>query len=147
MKVCLVSSCGGHLTEVRCLRPAYENYQHFYIINQRIELPEDMQDKTYFISHAERDWKVLLNIWEAWLILRKEKPDIILSTGAGPLVPVAVVGRLCWGSKVIFVECLNRISSPSLTGRLMRFLAHDVFYQWPQLRKFYPRGKYLGQLI
>src|SRR5215467_503871 len=35
MKICIVSSCGGHLTEVRCLKPAYESYQHFYVLNDK----------------------------------------------------------------------------------------------------------------
>ncbi len=147
MKICIVSSCGGHLTEVRCLRSVYGVYEHFYVINQDIVVPEDMRKRTYFICHAERDWKVLLNLWEAWFILKKEKPDLILSTGAGPLVPFAVMGRLFFGTKVVFIESITRIKAPSLTGRIMRYLAHDVFFQWHQLRKFLPKGKYLGQLI
>ena len=35
MKVCIVSSCGGHLTEVRQLRQAYERFDHFYVLNDR----------------------------------------------------------------------------------------------------------------
>jgi len=84
MKICIVSSCGGHLTEVRCLMPAYEQYEHFYVLNDYAELPSDMQGKTDFIVHSERDWKQLINLWEAFRILRRERPQVILSTGAGP---------------------------------------------------------------
>ena len=34
--VCVVSSSGGHLTEVRALRPVYEPYRHFYVLNDRV---------------------------------------------------------------------------------------------------------------
>ena len=147
MKVCIVSSCGGHLTEVRCLRPAYEAYKHFYVLNDKAILPPDMQDKTFFIVHSERDWKFFLNLWEALQLLRKEKPDVILSTGAGPAVPFAIVGRLFFGTRVIFVETITRIQRPSLTGRMMYWLAHYFFYQWKTLHRFFPKARYGGPLL
>jgi UDP-N-acetylglucosamine:LPS N-acetylglucosamine transferase len=147
MKVCIVSSCGGHLTEVRELMPAYANDLHFYVLNDRALLPDDMQNRTYFIAHSERDWKFLLNLWEAFVILRRERPTVILSTGAGPVVPFAIVGRFLFGTRVVFVETIARIDSPSMTGRIMYWLAHDFFYQWPQLATYFPRGTYGGLLI
>ena len=147
MKICIVSSCGGHLTEVRRLLPAYSQYEHFYVLNDQALLPPDMQGRTRFIAHSERDWRFLLNLWEAWCILRTEKPDVMLSTGAGPAVPFALIGRLFFRTKVIFVETITRIESPSLTGRLMYFLAHKLYYQWPPLAKAFPRGTYGGPLL
>jgi UDP-N-acetylglucosamine:LPS N-acetylglucosamine transferase len=147
MKVCIVSSCGGHLTEVRRFLPAYSQYEHFYVLNDQALLPPDMQGRTHYIAHSERDWRFLLNLWEAWCILRTEKPDVILSTGAGPVVPFALIGRLCFRTKVIFVETIARIESPSLTGRFMYFLAHKLYYQWPSLAKAFPRGIYGGPLL
>jgi UDP-N-acetylglucosamine:LPS N-acetylglucosamine transferase len=147
MKICVVSSCGGHLTEVRRLLPAYGDYEHFYVLNDRALLPLDMEGKTFFITHSERDWKFLLNLWEAWRILRQERPGVILSTGAGPAVPFALIGRLFFRARVIFVETITRIETPSVTGRIMYFLAHHLFYQWPALSKAYPRGIYGGPLL
>lgn len=147
MKICIVSSCGGHLTEARCLMPAYGAYEHFYVLNDKAILPADMQNRTYFISHSERDWKFLLNLWQAFKILLKEKPNVILSTGAGPVVPFAIVGRLFFGARVIFVETITRIEKPSMTGRIMYWLAHDFFYQWQTLSPFFPKAKYGGPLL
>jgi UDP-N-acetylglucosamine:LPS N-acetylglucosamine transferase len=144
-KVCIVSSCGGHLTEVRALRGAYERHAHFYVLNDRVLLPADMEGKTYFIRHSERDALVLLNLVEAWRILRRERPDVILSTGAGPVVPFALVGRLL-GIPTVFVETFARISRPSLTARIMYHLAARFIYQWPTLGRYFPRGIYGGLL-
>ena len=63
MKVCIVSSTGGHLDEVRALRPAYGAYEHFYVINQAVELAADMHGRTYVISHSERDLLVMKNLF------------------------------------------------------------------------------------
>jgi len=102
MKICIVSSCGGHLTEVRCLLPVYQKHDHFYVLNDRAILPDDMKGKTYFIAHSERDWKFLLNLWEAFRILYRERPNVILSTGAGPAVPFAIIGRLFFSNEDCF---------------------------------------------
>ena len=147
MKICIVSSCGGHLTEVRCLLPAYFRFEHFYVLNDKVLLPPDMKGRTYFIAHSERDWKFFLNLWEAFLILRKERPQVILSTGAGPAVPFCIVGRLLFRVRVVFVETITRIRAPSLTGRLMYFFSHDFFYQWEPLRSFFPKGIFGGPLL
>lgn len=147
VKICIVSSCGGHLTEVRCLQPAYQHYAHFYVLNDKALLPRDMEGKTFFIAHSERDWKFLLNLWEAFLILRRERPTLILSTGAGPAVPFALVGRYLFGTRIVFVETITRINAPSLTGKLMYRLAHDFFYQWQGLAPFFPKGKCGGPLV
>lgn len=147
MKICVVSSCGGHLTEVRRLRPAYEKYTHFYVLNDKAILPADMQDRTYFITHSERDWKFFLNLWEACRILRHERPDVILSTGAGPAVPFALVGRLFFRIKVVFVETLTAIERPTITGRIMYRLAHRFFYQWPGLERYFSKAEYGGPLL
>jgi len=146
MKICIVSSCGGHLTEVRTLKAVYGQYEHFYVINDHILLPEDMRGKTHFIRHAERDWQVLVNFIEAWTILRRERPAVILSTGAGPVVPFTLVGKLL-GIKTVFVETLARITRPSLTGRLMYRLADRFLYQWQSLKPFFPEGQYGGPLV
>lgn len=147
LKVCIVSSCGGHLTEVRQLSPAYEQYDCFYVLNDKVKLPPDMEGRTYFVRHSERDWLLLVNLFEAFSILRRERPDVILSTGAGPAVPFAFIGRLMLRTHVIFVETITRINSPSLTGRLMYKLAHRFFYQSKNLAGHFPAGEYGGPLL
>ena len=147
MKTCVVSSCGGHLTEVRVLMPAYAGEAHFYVLNDKAMLPQDMVGRTYFIAHSERDWKFLLNLWEAFAILWKERPTALLSTGAGPAVPFALVGRFLFGTRVVFIETMTRVDHPSMTGRIMYRLAHDFYYQWPQLAKFFPKGMCGGLLV
>ena len=129
MKVCIVSSCGGHLTEVRKFLPAYGKHDYFYVLNDLAILPADMRENTRFITHSERDLRFFKNLWEAFQILRKHRPDVLLSTGAGPIVPFAMIGRLFFGTTVVFIETITRINRPSLTGRIMYYLAHYFYYQ------------------
>jgi UDP-N-acetylglucosamine:LPS N-acetylglucosamine transferase len=105
-----------------------------------------MLGRTMFITHAERDWRVLVNFVEAWRILHSKRPSVILSTGAGPLVPFAVVGKIL-GIPTIFVETFNRVTEPSLTGRIVKYITPFVFYQWRTLERWYHGGKYGGTLL
>ena len=146
MKICIVSSVGGHLTEARAFKSVYSRYDHFYVLNHQLILPQDMKGKTYFICHSERDWKLLLNIWEAWCILRKEDPQLILSTGAGQAVPFALVGKILRIPN-IFIEHSNQVTTPSLAGRIMYYLADRFFYQWEPLKKYFPKATFGGSLF
>lgn len=146
-KLCIVSSCGGHLTEIRMLMPLYFSYEHFYVLNDKAILANDMQDKTYFITHSERDWKFFKNLWESFQILRKEKPAAIISTGAGLIVPFSLVARFLFGIKTIYIETMASVEKPSLSGKIMYYLADYFYYQWPTLKEYFPKGECIGTLL
>lgn len=143
-KICIVSSCGGHLAEIRALAQAYGTLPHIYVLNDWIELPAELIGRTNFIKHSERDPWFLWNLWELFRILRRERPDILLSSGAGPIVPAAIVGRFFFGCRVIYIETMTRMRVPSLTGRIMYRLAHRFVYQWPDLKRYFPKGTHAG---
>lgn len=147
MKICIVSSIGGHLTEIMALREEYEKYRHFYVFNDRIQF--DDSANYYQITHSERDLKILKNFYEAFKILNKERPSIILSAGAGPIVPFAIIGKFLFGCKIIYIESFTSVTSPSLTGRLMYKLnlTNLFFYQWPELNIYFPNAVYSGLIF
>jgi UDP-N-acetylglucosamine:LPS N-acetylglucosamine transferase len=144
LKICIVSSVGGHLREVLQLLPALLGHDVFYILND--ETSVHLDGRVYRIAHAERDLRVLLNFKEALPILRAERPDVNLSMGAGPAVPVAILGKLL-GATIIFVENFGAVERPSLTGRIMYRLADHFFYQWESLSHFFPRGVHAGTVF
>lgn len=145
MKTCLVASCGGHLAEVRAMKGAFAMSDHFFVVNDVVMLPDDMRGRTYFIRHSERDLLFFVNLVEAFRILRRERPTVILSTGAGPAVPFALIGK-CLGIPNVYVEISTQVVVPSLTGRIMYYLADTFFYQWRPLEKYFPKAQYGGLL-
>lgn len=143
-KVCVVSSVGGHLREVLQLKDVLEEHDTFYILND--DPPVRPPGRVYRIAHAERDWKVLWNFAEVLPILLRERPRVILSCGAGPAVPVAILGKLL-GAKIIFIETFGAVEKPTMTGRLLYPLADYFYYQWESLKQVYPKGRYVGPLF
>lgn len=132
------------MAEAKALSHAYASLPHFFVLNDHIDLPSEMIGRTSFIKHSERDFWFFWNLYEMFVILRRERPDIILSSGAGLIVPAALVGRFFFGCRVIYVETMTRMRKPSLSGRMMHHLAHKCLYQWPGLRCYFPRGIHVG---
>jgi len=59
---------------VLALRAAYAGHEHFFVLNERVMLPDEMAGKTMFVAHSERDWRFLVNLWEAWRVLTSSGP-------------------------------------------------------------------------
>jgi len=143
MKILLVSSVGGHLTELMELAPVLREHEVVLVLNDSVALPDFPFRRVYRIAHAERDLRVLVNLWEAAVILESERPQVIVSAGAGPAVPVALAARLLTNARVIFIETAAAVERPTLTGRLMYPLAHKFYVQWPALLRWFPRAELL----
>ena len=100
--------------------------------------------KTFFISHGIRGPKLILNFYQAYKLLKIEKPNVIISTGASIAVPVSIIGKFFFKSKIIYIETFARINKPSLTGRIMYFIADKFYFHWKELNKYFPKGNCLN---
>ena len=69
----------------------------------------------------------------------KEKPDIVISTGALATIPMCIVANL-FRRKIIFIESFAKINSPTLTGKLLYKFADKFFVQWESMKEFYPNA-------
>lgn len=145
-KVALVSSVGGHLTELLALRSAYEDLPHFYVFNDVTQFSPPEGVPVYTVAHAERDLRVLWNVIEFARIFLREWPTVMLSTGAGPAIPAAVVAKMM-GARVVYVETIAAVREPTLTGVLMQGLADALYVQWPELREKLRGSLYCGNLF
>jgi UDP-N-acetylglucosamine:LPS N-acetylglucosamine transferase len=132
---------GGHLDEVMQLAPVLADHDVALVVNDECRLPSFPFRAVYRICHAERDWRVLVNLAEAARILHVEDPDVIVSTGAGPFVPFALLARALTHSRIVYVESAAAVTAPTLTGRLVYGLVDDFFYQWPELARHFDRGR------
>ena len=149
IKVCLVGSSGGHLDHLYLLKPFWENKDHFWATfdkeDTRTMLAGEKVYPVYFPSN--RSIKALIiNTVRAVKILRKERPDLIISSGAAPAVPFFYIGRLM-GIKTIYIEAYDRINKASLSGKLC-YRVSDVFIvQWEQMKEIFPKAVYLGSIF
>ncbi|NOZ81738.1 MAG: hypothetical protein GXO63_01150 [Candidatus Micrarchaeota archaeon] len=148
MKVCLISSAGGHLTEILQLREAFEKYEHFFVTFNRNDVKHKLRGKrVYFICDPKRNpFKFVKNFFQTLKIFLKEKPNVIISTGAGMALPMILLGKI-FRKKVVFIESMAAVYRPSFAGRIAYHLSDLFIIQWKQLSKYYPKAAYGGTLI
>ena len=85
-------------------------------------------------------------LW-AWGVLRRERPDVVISLGAEIAIPFIYVGRLM-GIKTMYIESWCRVENLSRTGRLVYNVAHVFWVQWPELLESCgPKAEYNGGVI
>lgn len=148
-KICLVSSCGGHFMELMQLLPAVKD-REFYIVTEKNVASAEILKKYrhYSLLQQERKnvdfvFKFAINIALSIFYLLKERPDIILTTGAGASYPTCRIGKLL-GKKVIYVESFAKLNDRSVTGGMVYPFADYFLVQWEEMKKVYPKAIYHG---
>jgi UDP-N-acetylglucosamine:LPS N-acetylglucosamine transferase len=144
----LVCSPGGHLLQLLRLQPAWEGFETTWVTLPAADSDYLLREERVILGQGptNRNLRALLsNLRLAWSVVRSERPDVILSTGAALAVPFFLAGKL-FGARLIFVESLTRTTSLSLSGRLVRPLTDAFFVQWPDLARA-KRARFAGRLL
>ena len=141
-RTCLAYSPGGHLSEL--LRAtagiAFADCFHVTFESGRT-IPQDgpTAPRVYHLCHPRRSaWRTLANAAQALLVLLRERPRLVISTGADVAVPVVVLGKLL-GATTVFVETGGTVE-PSLAGRLCYPFSDLFLVQWPEKLTAFPRA-------
>ena len=145
--VCLASSTGGHLQGLLELLPIVQDRSYFVLTERNVTtIPLAEKHKTYYLLQQERMnisffWKAAANVFLSAVALLKERPKVIMTCGAGAVVPACLLGKL-FGAKLIFIESIAKVNTPTLTGRLLYWFADEFYVQWEELLRYYPGAKY-----
>lgn len=89
---------------------------------------------------------LLRNLVLAWSVVRRVRPQLLITTGAGVAVPFAWIARLR-GARVIYVESITRVEGPSLSCRLIAPVADRIYVQWPELADRMRSAVYAGSVF
>lgn len=148
MKIALICEHGGHLTEMLLLMESFSDHTIFFITNTSART-EKIPYKKYLIGHVRRNpLKILVAVHTIGRILRQERPDIVISTGAEIAVPAFIAAKVLCGITTIYIESWARITSPSQSGRIVYPLSDIFLVQWPQLLdKYGKKAQFLGAVI
>lgn len=147
--VLLTCSSGGHLLQLLVLREVWEPFDRVWVTDDRSDTRSLLADERVVFAHwpTSRTLRTLpRNLVLAWRVVRRTRPAVVLTTGAGTAVPFAWMARL-HGARVVHIETLTRVDSPSLTCRLIAPIADRVYVQWPDLANVVKRSRYVGSVI
>ena len=149
MKVCLVCSSGGHLTHLYMLKPFWGTKDRFWVTFNKEDAQSLLKDEKIYPCYypTNRSLKALIkNSVIAWNVLLKERPDLIISSGAAVAVPFFYLGK-CFGAKTIYFEVFDRINKPTITGKLVYPISDKFIVEWEEMKKVYPKAINLGSIF
>ncbi len=150
LRLLLVCSSGGHLAQLHCLDAWWRRHDRAWVTFDKPDARSLLSDERVHWGHhpTNRNLPNLLrNTLLAWKVLRAERPDVIVSNGAGLAVPFLWLGKLLFGAVTVYIEVYDRIDTPTLTARLVRPVLDRMVLQWEEQRASYPEGIVLGSVL
>jgi beta-1,4-N-acetylglucosaminyltransferase len=149
MRILIACSSGGHLAQALALKPWWERHERLWVTGPT----EDARAKLRRERVIECYWPTqrnLPNLARNWVlarrVLREYRPDIVFSTGAAVAVPFLLQARSV-GAQAIFMETVDRIDKPSLTGRLVHPFVDEYLTQWDTLSDRMTKATTVGVVL
>lgn len=147
--VLLVCSSGGHLLQLVSLASAWDGLSRVWVSFDKSDVRSLLADETVIAAYGPTNRSVgnlVRNLWVAQRTLRRLRPRVLVTTGAGVAVPFAWLARL-YGAKVVYVESFTRIDSVSLSCRLIAPFTDRVYVQWPEALRLVKHARYVGNVF
>ena len=133
-KVLAVASGGGHWIQLLRLRPALAGEDIVYV-TVREDYRADVGTARFHVVNDATRWSRLrlarLALGMIWILLR-ERPDIVITTGAAPGYLAVVLGKLL-GARTCWIDSLANVEELSFCGRKIGRWADLWLTQWPHL--------------
>ena len=149
IKICLVGSSGGHLTHLYMLKPFWKDKERFWVTFNKEDANSILVNEKKYSCYYPTNRNVrnlIKNTFLAIKILRKERPNVIISSGAAVAVPFFYIGKIM-KIKTIYIEVFDRINKPTLTGKLVYPVTDKFIVQWEEMKKIYPKAINLGSIF
>ncbi len=147
-RIMLVGSSGGHLAQLHRLQPWWGPHERTWVTFDTPDARSLLADEQVIWAHHPTTRNVpnlVRNLALAWRTVRRDRPDLLVSTGAGVAFPYFVVGWLL-GVPTVYLEVYDRIDSATLTGRLCEPFSSAFLVQWEEQRGLYRRALLIGTL-
>lgn len=148
-KICVVASAGGHLSQLLSLSPAWQGRDVVCVsTGEMVREKLGRLGTTYIVGECNRQHlvKTLGVLFKCLKIVWKERPSVILSTGAAAGFLMCFWGKL-FGAKVVWIDSVANAEKLSMSGRMIRPFANLILSQWPDVAVKYPKVEYAGELI
>jgi UDP-N-acetylglucosamine:LPS N-acetylglucosamine transferase len=148
-KIYLVSSAGGHLAQLLALRAYWEGTERTWVTFDMPDARSQLAgERTIWAYHptTRNLFNLARNFALAMRLLRRDRPEIVISDGAGVAVPFFVVAKLL-GIRTVYIEVFDRIDSTTMTARLCRPFTEIFCVQWQAQLELYPDAHLIGPLL
>jgi hypothetical protein len=133
-RVLAVSSGGGHWVQLLRTLPAFAGCDVAFVTVNGAYRDQVPTRRFYVVNDATR-WNklgLIRMLCRLMTIVLRERPDVIISTGAAPGYFAIRIGRLL-GARTIWIDSIANVERLSLSGQKIGAHADLWLTQWPQL--------------
>ncbi|MCR5787918.1 MAG: polysaccharide biosynthesis protein [Bacilli bacterium] len=154
-KVMFISSTGGHFSELMKLEPMFKNYKVTLVTEssknkKKLKKSYKKYNIKFLLSFSDNKFinilKLFINCFISLFYFVIFRPKYIVTTGAHTSGPMCCIGKI-FRSKIIFIETMANITSPTATGKRVYKFADLFIVQWEDMLKVYPKAVYGGWII
>ncbi|WP_428939616.1 UDP-N-acetylglucosamine--LPS N-acetylglucosamine transferase [Fontivita pretiosa] len=149
-RVLAVASGGGHWVQLLRLAPAFVGCDLAFVTvhpTARSQIP--FANARFHVVNDATRWdklglaRMMLRLLR---IVLRERPDIVISTGAAPGYFAIMLGKMLCGARTIWVDSIANVECLSLSGQKVGRWADLWLTQWPHLAQ--PGGPhYAGAVL
>jgi UDP-N-acetylglucosamine:LPS N-acetylglucosamine transferase len=149
MRILLACSAGGHLRQLDALRPWWSEHERHWMTFDKPDAISILEGEAVTWAYhptARNIPNLIRNFGRTWRVLRRFRPDVIVSTGSAIAVPLFVWSRF-FGIRTVFIEVYDRIDNATLSARMVRPITDLFLVQWPEQQHLYPGSVVVGRLM
>lgn len=147
MKVLAVASGGGHWVELLRVMSVFQDADVHYV-TVRDDYAGDVCGGGFSTVRDATQWDPIsatVLATQMFFLVRRVKPDIVISTGAAPGYFAVRFGKL-FRARTIWIDSLANVEQLSKSGRLAGKFSDLWLTQWPELAR--ENGpEYAGQVL
>ncbi len=135
-RVLAVASGGGHWVQLLRVVPAFADQDVAYVTVNRLSRDDVAGARFHLVNDATR-WNkfglALMLVRLLWIMVR-ERPDVVISTGAAPGYFALRLGRI-FGARTIWIDSMANVEQMSMAGRMAGKHADLWLTQWAHLSR------------
>jgi UDP-N-acetylglucosamine:LPS N-acetylglucosamine transferase len=149
LKICLAASAGGHLSQLlKVARCTNGHDVSIVTTSEAVRTNLAKIGRVHVVGECNREHplRVVGVLFRCIGIVFRERPHVIISTGAAPGCICCFLAKLL-GAKVVWVDSITNVERISLSGRMIRPVADLFLVQWPELAEKYHGVEYVGAII
>lgn len=149
LKICLAASAGGHLVQLLKISDCWQDHDRFFVTTSKaVKEKLEKQGPTFIVGESNREspFKMLPVLFKCITIILKQKPDVVISTGAAHGCLLCLTAKMI-GKKVVWLDSIANTEKLSFSGRIIRPFANVILTQWPEVAAKYKKVQYAGTVV
>lgn len=135
LKIFAVASIGGHWVQLLRIAKALEKEFDVVYMSTHEKCATMVEGRIYYSMNDFSRWdfyKMFPELLHSIYIIWKEKPSVVITTGAAPGLMCLFAAKIC-GIRTIWIDSIANVEHISFSGRIASKFASRIYTQWPSL--------------